>query len=585
MQRRYLIDMGHEHKETSQPYAYQESYSIGEFTVSILSPDGPATREWACAPAEDGLSLTIIDGTPIPIPGDTRPLQSGVYNRVTIDARARRMTVSNDAIGMLPCYFIQTGQRALVTNSVRLARDYAGLELDEMGLAQHYLFGYAIAERTIARDLRWLAPGSELDIDLDGRRPPAQTRLTTTWTTTIDDSVEHIIARFVELWNAAIERAFGGLDEPIGLMLSGGLDSRLIAGALTQMGKPGIWLTHGNAQSDEARLAGVVAEQCNKRLLRNALDDAYPFERLSLAQTSRRVEALVNPIWDSSGRLLADNGVTHFTTGAGFDEVLGGYKDVSLRRRLFTNVRQAAFGPSKTKRATAGEIQSLADEIVAIARKRRRYFTGFLAEPYRSMIADGLEPTAREVLGRLEMIAATTEMSAQQVFERFTFEHTLRQWTATQERQLRVYGQVHVPTYDRELIEFISNLSSSVKYDHYLYYRVFRLLYPDLARIPVTNLGSSIDRSQLAIEFARARRIARRQRLSSWSNFDQWARGGDRLSQYEDLFLANNHFFDVSAIQTHFKAVRDGRAFLYDGNEMNNFLRLGFILKPQADLI
>jgi asparagine synthetase B (glutamine-hydrolysing) len=585
VQRRYLIDVGQEHRETPHPWA-SESYKVGAFTVSILSPDGPATRDWSCAPAEDGFSLTITDGSPIAIPGDTRPLQSGIYNRVAIDSRARCMTVANDAIGMLPCYFIQLGDRTLVANSVCLARDYAGLGLDELGLAQHYLFGYGIAERTIARDLRWLAPGSLLSLDLTGRCPPSQTRLTTTWTTTIDDSVENIVAHFVELWTAAIEHAFGGLNEPISLMLSGGLDSRMVAGALTAIGKSGVWLNHGNAHSDEARLAGVVAALCHKRLLHNNLDDDFPLERLSLAQTSRRVEALANPIWDSSARLLAENGVAHFTTGAGFDEVLGGYKDIDQRRRLLGNLKQATMGPVTTRRATESELRSLADEIVAVARKRRRNFAGFLVEPYRSMIAAGIEPIAGEVLGRLAAIAATTETSAQQVFERFTFEHTLRQWTAAQERQLRVYGQVHVPTYDRDLIEYISNLPSSVKTDHYLYYRVFRRLYPELARIPVTNLGAPLYRSQLAIEFARARRIIGRRRLSSWINFDQWVRGGDRLSQYEQLFLDNAHFFDRGAMEAHFVRVRDGGALVYDGNELNNFLNVDLMLRsePVIDL-
>jgi hypothetical protein len=246
---------------------------------------------------------------------------------------------------------------------------------------------------------------------------------------------------------------------------------------------------------------------------------------------------------------------------------------------LLQNVKQATMGPAKARRATESELRSLAEEIVAGACKRRRNFAGFLVEPYRSMIAAGMEPIAGEVLGRLAAIAATTETSAQQVFERFTFEHTLRQWTAAQERQLRVYGQVHAPTYDRDLIEYISNLPSSVKTDHYLYYRVFRRLYPELARVPVTNLGAPIYRSQLAIEFARARRIIGRRRLSSWINFDQWVRGGDRLSRYEQLFLDNAHFFDRSAIETHFARVRDGRASVYDGNELHNFLNVGLMLR------
>lgn len=117
-----------------------------------------------------------------------------------------------------------------------------------------------------------------------------------------------------------------------------------------------------------------------------------------------------------------------------------------------------------------------------------------------------------------------------------------------------------------------------MKYDHALYYRVINRLYPKLAAIPVPNLGTGVNKSQLQIELNRVWQIQRKQRLTTWVNFSDWMGLGDNMAKYERLFLDQPHFFDADAIRTFFADVRAGRRSIYDGGETTGFLNLAYLL-------
>ena len=85
----------------------------------------------------------------------------------------------------------------------------------------------------------------------------------------------------------------------------------------------------------------------------------------------------------------------------------------------------------------------------------------------------------------------------------------------------------------------------------------------------------------MRVELIRAWHIWRHNRPTSWINFDQWVRGGDRLAQYERAFLDQAHFFAPDAVRAFFNDVRAGRTRLYDGNETLSFLNLAMLLDPR----
>lgn len=580
MFQRYIVTLQPAGRPMPQPLtdepANRAVYQVDDFHVVVDVPNARPETALQIDSRQLPHCLIITEGTIIAADSPTRPY-SGTYNQLIVgDGEAR---LHNDTFGLLACYFAQSGGVIHISNSLRLLRDRAGLPPDELGIAQMYLFaGWTANERTILRGGQRFDAGSEYRFRLGSDAPPATTRLTRTWTSIIEDRPTAIIDRICELWEASLERHIDPIDTPIGLMLSGGLDSRMVAGAITSRGKKLIGLTFGDVHSDEVRIAGEVAAATGAKWIPSGLDADFSFEQLAFERVNRTNETLYNLMWDGNCHRLVAEGVTHFTTGATFETIFGGQRELDKRRRFMKNLRHSLVGPSPSRPATAEERTEQIEQITDKARKRARNYSFLLVEPYRSLMVDALPAIREEVAARVEQIAASGPITAAQIRERFDSEQYQTHHSRDQERQLLTYGTLILPTCDSELANYLTNLPAGLKYDHSLYYRVIRRLYPRLAAIQVPNLGTGVDKSQLRIELTRVWHIQRKTRLTSWVNFSQWMNLGDNLNKYERLFLAQSEFFDPDSVRAYFNDVRAGRQYLYDGAESASFLNLAMLL-------
>ena len=558
-------------------------HEIDGYHVIIDAPDTQPEKALRIDYRRSPDCLTITEGTIIGEDSSAGPW-SGTYNRLTIgDGEAR---LKNDTFGLLAGYFSQSGDTLYIANSLRLMRERADLPLDEMGVAQMYLFaGYTANDRTILQGCQRFDAGSEYRFRLGSDTPPAVTRLTRTWTDVIEGRPAAIVDRICELWQASVESHIDPIDTPIGLMLSGGLDSRMVAGAIASRGKQLYGLTFGDIHSDEVRIASEVAAATHAGWILSGLDANFPFEQLAFDRVNRTNETLYNLMWDGNCHQLAAKGVTHYTTGATFETIFGGQRELDVRRRFLKNIRHSIIGPSPSRPATAEERNGQIEELANMTRKRARRFSYLLVEPYRSLMMESLPGIRDEVAARVERIAAAGPITEAQIRERFDSEQYQTHHSRDQERQLLTYGTLVLPTCDSALANYLTNLPAGLKYDHSLYYRVIRRLYPDLAAIQVPNLGTGVNKSQLQIELTRAWHIKRKTRLTTWVNFSEWMNLGDNLNKYERLFLTQPEFFDPNSVRAYFDDLRSGRQYLYDGSETASFLNLAMLLDRNIPIV
>jgi hypothetical protein len=498
---------------------------------------------------------------------------------LTIDASGE-IRLANDTFGLLKAYYTQDGEALRISNSLRLLQKSAALSHDAVGVAETFLFGgWTPNTRTILAGGERVIPGAEYCFVAGSNRPPEVRRHAQTWTSVIETEVESAVKRVIDLWEVALARHFDPVGGPIGLLLSGGLDSRMVAGGVAARGKQLVGLTFGDLGSDEVRIAGQVAEATGATWIPSGLDDSFSFERLAFERVNRLFETTYNLIWDSNAPLLAAQGVGHYTTGATFETTFGGQRDAHNNYlRLARNLRNALLGPWKSTPAGGRERDVLIDLLMEKARRRNRNYAQLLAEPFRTMIDESLPKIFEEVTARVTEIVEAGPISIGQAWERFDSENYQTQYSRDQERQLLAYGALALPTCDRDLANYLTNLPAGLKYDHALYYRVFRRLYPMLAAIPVPNLGVDINKHQLRIELERAWRIRRKSRMTTWVNFHNWMIQGNNLDKYEQLFLENGHFFDPDSVRAYFTDVRAGKQNLYDGGETTGFLNLAMLL-------
>jgi asparagine synthase (glutamine-hydrolysing) len=147
------------------------------------------------------------------------------------DRRARRLVLVRDRFGEKPLFYHERADRLVFASELTALR--AGLgsppELDPQALDSFLLFGYIPGERTIFQDVRELHPASVLT--WSESEPRAKTSVYWSMPTRpverretvadLTDEAEHLLRQAVRSRLVA--------DVPVGVFLSGGLDSNLVA--------------------------------------------------------------------------------------------------------------------------------------------------------------------------------------------------------------------------------------------------------------------------------------------------------------------------------------------------------------------
>lgn len=157
-------------------------------------------------------------------------IDNGCCNIVAHDQDRKITVIASDPSGCLPLY-IHVGR-----DTISFANDFPGLQViapplvrDPLGCAELYWFGYPIADRTIFRDVFRTPPGAILTIDWrDGRIA------TETWARPAERQPPGDPIETGRDLIAAMRTACRRLQVPghrYGIKLSGGMDSRLIAGS------------------------------------------------------------------------------------------------------------------------------------------------------------------------------------------------------------------------------------------------------------------------------------------------------------------------------------------------------------------
>ncbi len=196
---------------------------------------------------------------------------AGMFAFALYEHEARRLTLVRDRLGVKPLYLAEVdgALRFASTLPALLAGGGVDTAVDPVAL-HHYLSWHAVvpAPRTILRGVAKLEPATRMTIESDGRR-----RSERYWRADFRRRTEHaewgerewadaVLARL----RTAVERRMVA-DVPVGVLLSGGLDSSLIVGLLAESGQQGLATFSvgfddvGEREGNEFRYSDVIARQ------------------------------------------------------------------------------------------------------------------------------------------------------------------------------------------------------------------------------------------------------------------------------------------------------------------------------------
>ncbi len=404
---------------------------------------------------------------------------NGIFGFAIWDSRARRIVLARDHLGVKPLYWYDDGQRLLWGSEMRtiLSDSSVPRELDVDSLRVFLHFGYLPAPHTLVKGIEKLRPGHLLVADANGVTVERYWNEPPTIHAGISD--DDAIERYTELFNAAVERQMMS-DVPVGCLLSGGVDSAMVLASASQVSDtPLKTFTIGfgaDFEYDEAEAAAETAALFGAEHHPITLDftDFDGIFRETIDHLEEPVLSQSTFAYQNLTKVVADH-VKVVLTGQGADEPLAGY-DRYLGER-YGRYGRWLFG--STVANSVGE--SLGNRIPALAQFRRATSALGLADPSARFAAihQVFSPADVAALGSPELRASQARAEDLIDYWREPVAHLdeLNQLLYVDTRlslpdDLLFYGdklsmsnsvEARVPILDRELLDYIESLPSSLK--------------------------------------------------------------------------------------------------------------------------
>ncbi len=254
----------------------------------------------------------------------------GMFAFAIWDARRKRLFIARDRLGIKPLYYQLTSQQMVWGSEIKviLACPGTGAQLDRTVLPEYLAFGYLAGEQTFYSGIRKLMPGHWMEVD-----PSGQVRIERYWDLPVTPSERsRPESYYVQTFREMLEQAVSShlmSDVPLGVFLSGGVDSSAVAALMTKIRRaPVETFSVGYAEDaySELPFAQVVAKHLNS-LHHEVLVSQQDFFDTLPHLIWHEDEPIV---WPSSIPLyfvaqLAHERVKVVLTGEGADETLAGY--------------------------------------------------------------------------------------------------------------------------------------------------------------------------------------------------------------------------------------------------------------------
>jgi len=267
---------------------------------------------------------------------------NGMYGLAAWDARERALWLARDPAGEKPLYVAEVGGGVAFASELGALRavDGVGRDIDPDARATYLQLGYVPAPLSIYRGVQKLRPG-EWRRYCGGARTTGHTEPHVDVTDASPEALLEVLTDAVALRTVA--------DVPVGVFLSGGIDSTIVAALAARAGSTRTFTAAFDADShDESRHAAAVAHALGTDHTELPVSAA---DGLSVGQ---RLPALYGePFGDPSAiptHLIAREArrsVTVALTGDGGDELFGGYNRLVAGARL-DRVRQRLPGPARS---------------------------------------------------------------------------------------------------------------------------------------------------------------------------------------------------------------------------------------------
>ena len=404
---------------------------------------------------------------------------NGMFGLAIWDVRQRRLVLARDPFGIKLLYYTVNRGRLYFGSEIRAVRAVMtdGVEIDPTSVNLFLRYRYTPSPNTMIKGIHKLAPGTKLTIQNGSYELKRWYEFKPTPFTPAK-SVAEAEEELEALYKQAVRRQLIS-DVPVGLLLSGGIDSGLLLALMNLNGHtwPTYSVGYGSTfADDELRDAAATASVLGSKhtsvtITRSIFEETLP----------KIVACLEEPIATSSMVPMyfvcerARNDVKVALVGQGPDELFGGYRrHLGLRyHALWTGLPSWVRTQISSAVVTLPRNETLKRGVYSLAipdrmRKYQNVLSILPGDQVDNLFQDGLlEPTSGDAVlqcweGLVDLMAGTDELGGLQFLEvRSTLPDELLMYA---DKLSMAHGlELRVPYVDKEIVEYAERLPAKLK--------------------------------------------------------------------------------------------------------------------------
>lgn len=253
----------------------------------------------------------------------------GMFAFAIYSANEQKILLARDRIGIKPLHYYFDGEKFIFASEIKAILEEIKPKLNKKAVDEFFTFQYTIAPRTLFEGIKKIKAGELIEFDIKSREITSEVywRLSTG---ILEKSEDFFIKKIEEKIKEAVELRLIS-DVPLGIYLSGGLDSSYIASVAREL-KDDIraYTIAFNHESDEVEYAKKVAEHLDleHREIFVEADEIKLLPKVTWHFDMPVVNIASVPLYIISK--VSKKYLTVALMGDGGDELFGGYEKYKL---------------------------------------------------------------------------------------------------------------------------------------------------------------------------------------------------------------------------------------------------------------
>lgn len=487
---------------------------------------------------------------------------NGSFVFAIYDSKENKIIIVNDRYGLRPLYYAVNKGKLLFAPEIKaiLQDKTFKKELNNEAVSDWFAFGEIFGDKTFFKGIEVLPPASILVYDgqdlsiaqyWDFHYEPDYNK-------SEDEFVDELVKSFKNALDIRMKDNFR-----YGVSLSGGLDSRVVVGAINKSKiKNVLSFTFGPSDCDEVKIAKTVAEKSGTKfkaipiapemIIANAEKEIFLSDGLDYLGV-----AFLLPIYRNTITKYLDI----VFDGFAFDLLLGG--SYLNKRKLKAKSEKELFDMLSQKR--------LFSDI-----ELKRLFNNEFYETTNNYLLNSFASYSK--------FKKVKQNHPANMNDYFALHNHVRRLTIMGIVLCRNYVEFSHPTYDNNLIDIILKIPPELRYNHRIYRKFLKKLSPAVAKIPYNKTMIRPNAPlflwkigliyQLGKEFVKKRiwRLSKGRIIlsnkRSYVNFEEWFRTDENWNSFFKELLLNESslskkYINQDYVKTIFDNLKKGKGIRF----------------------